>query len=222
MPSRAADAERRQRIQHRRVGMDQRGLHLRGHLKQPRPQLLHQPPFTNAGQSCRGCGRRRGAEEVPTVDGVFGTRRRRVLGARHVVGVPPQAPLLAQDRQGPERVAAVQRDRVIQHMQHAQAHAATFSAAVGMVGGTVSHWCTSMHHAQEGFKHQQRPQRCAVVALAPTGGERRPGASGSLGLNQPVDKRRSPKTRRRLHALLHAAGLGTNVPSGTAKPILGR
>ena len=77
------------------------------------------PPPPGRAASCPVSGRR--AVEVPAVHRlVFGRRRRGVLRAGQVEGLPAQLALLAQQGQRAEGVAAVQRDRVIQDVKDSQ------------------------------------------------------------------------------------------------------
>ena len=63
---------------------------------------------------------RTGTVKMPAIDRFFFNRAIDMLGAGELKGLPAQLALLAQDGQGTERVTAVQRDRVVQHVQHTQ------------------------------------------------------------------------------------------------------
>ena len=132
-----ADAQGRYRIEHWRMGVDDLRLHFDRHLKHPPFQLAHQSQFAQAGQARRESSRRR-ALKVPAVHSLFQGLAGDVLGAGEMHGFPAQLALLAQDGQCAEGVATVQRDRVVQHMQYAQAHALTASRRMAAPGSGVS------------------------------------------------------------------------------------
>ena len=64
------------------------------------------------------------------VQGICGA----LLGGGQVEGLPAQPALLAQDGKRPERIATMQRNRVIQDVKDAQGHAATGDCASLLVG----------------------------------------------------------------------------------------
>ncbi len=62
------------------------------------------------------------AVEVESCDVFLGLPRRVVFRCRQLKRLPPQSPLLAQQRQRAKCVAALQRQRMIQDVENAQAH----------------------------------------------------------------------------------------------------
>jgi len=112
-------AQRGQRVQHRRVGVDQVGAHGCRHRLDARGKLSHQRHLVEPRHTApAGCGRR--AMEVPAVHRLLQRRAAgSVLGAGQVEGLPPERALLAQQRQRAERVPAVQRDRVVEDVEDA-------------------------------------------------------------------------------------------------------
>jgi hypothetical protein len=73
-----------------------------------------------------GAGR---AMKVPAVDGLFGALRRLPAWGGQMMRLPAERLLLAQDGQRAERVAAVQRNRMVQHVQNSQGSCQTASEA---------------------------------------------------------------------------------------------
>ena len=124
-------------VEHGRMGMkDVRADHPRD-LEQPGLGLAHQRKLREHRElrpASRG-----GAVEVPAVDRLFRGRGRGVLGAGEVKRFPTELALLAQDRQRAKRVAAVQGNRVVEHMENAQRHQDTNdSVADSVLAGASS------------------------------------------------------------------------------------
>ena len=69
--------------------------------------------------------------------------------------LPAQRTLLAQNRDRPERVPALERERVVEDVQDAKAHPTASTACGRRLRGGVQ--------TQEGVEHQERPERRAVV-----------------------------------------------------------
>ena len=86
--------------------------------------------------------------------------RRVVLGRGELQRLPAERALLAQDRERAERVAAVQRQRVVEDVQDAQGSSDCLAPAARRAAARDD------VQTQEGVEHQQRPERRAVVARA--------------------------------------------------------
>jgi len=59
--------------------------------------------------------------ENPSVDGFFRQIRFGVARGRQMMRLPPEPPLFGQERQRAERIAALQRDRMIENVENAHA-----------------------------------------------------------------------------------------------------
>ena len=156
----ATRAQRRQRVQHRRMRVEDVGVEALA----PAPRCAARVARISAQIADARHARRRALAErramkAPTVDVLDLAARLAVARRRELQRLPAERPLLAQDGQRAEHVAAVQRKRVIEDVQ--DAHGGAYAAIrprrrVGLVHDL----------AQEGVEHQQRPQRRAVVAAS--------------------------------------------------------
>jgi len=108
-----------QRIEYRRVGMDDVRADFAGDFFEPGLESLHQGEFLENRQICERTFRQRCTIEAQAVDflercGVFA-----LLGRGQVEGLPAQPPLFAQQCGGTEGVATVQRDGVVEDVKRA-------------------------------------------------------------------------------------------------------
>ena len=103
------------------------GPNLARHLVETTLRRAHQRKLAQNRKLPQQPGLPQGPVEVEPVDVLLGHARRRVLRARKVESLPPDAPLFAQDRPRAERVAAVQWDRVIEDVEDPQAHPTALS-----------------------------------------------------------------------------------------------
>ena len=99
--------------------MDQVRTHSFGYLRETIAHRTHQRDLAKQWPSADPLGFPQRSIEVQPVDVFFGCTRRRVLRPGEVKSLPSEASLLSQDRTRAECVAAVQRDRVIQDVEHA-------------------------------------------------------------------------------------------------------
>ena len=83
-----------------------------------------------------GHGRRgRRAVEGPAVDRFLLGFARALLGRGEMQGLPTEAPLLVQEGQGAESIAAVQRNRVVEDVQYPQGTISGDHAAISSLRG---------------------------------------------------------------------------------------
>ena len=115
-PEPTADLNRRQRVEHRRVRMQDVRANLLDHLGDTRFVYLHFPQFAQTGQALGQRARR--AVEVPAVHVVFATRGHPLARRGEMKRLPAERALLAKYRDGPKGVAAMQRQRVIEDMEN--------------------------------------------------------------------------------------------------------
>src|SRR5450432_4180786 len=116
------DPQRRQRIEDRRVSMQDVGTYRARHFFETPRRCAHLRHFPDAGQAVKRAWFPRRSVEMKTVDVFFQCAGHGMLRTRHMERLPAQAPLLAQDRTRAERVAALERDRMVENMQDAKAH----------------------------------------------------------------------------------------------------
>src|SRR6202030_1732498 len=115
----ASHAQRWDRIQRRRVCVQQLRFDLLGNRLQTVRERVHHPQLRHRRQAGEPRAVERRAEEMPAVDRLFETLGALLLRAGEMGRVPSEPPLLSQYRQRAKRVAAVQWERVIEDMQDA-------------------------------------------------------------------------------------------------------
>ena len=125
----APHLEGRQRIEHRRMGVDDVGLDLAGDFFQAPAQCLHQGDFAAHRQVSQQPGAARRAVKMQAIDVFFSGLGRALLGRGDVKRLPAQRALLAQQRRRAKGVAAVQRNGVVENVQDAQGHDAVATGA---------------------------------------------------------------------------------------------
>ena len=127
----SADPDRRQHIEHGRVGVDDVGTESSGQLGDAACSCRHLAKVDGPRHGHARAGAHLRSIEPEPID-VFEVRHRRTVPrCRQLQCFPPQRPLLAQDGHGPERVAAVQRKRVIKDVQNAHGHQPRFRTIIG-------------------------------------------------------------------------------------------
>ena len=137
-----AHPDRRQRVQHRRMGMQDVRPHLLDHLGDPPAHGRHQPQFADSRQLRSSVGVERSAEEMPVVDRLLGDRRRTLLRRSEMEGLPAAPTLLAQQGERAKRVAAMQRQRMVEDVEDAQWHSTVFvlrTPALALGAAQVAH-----------------------------------------------------------------------------------
>jgi hypothetical protein len=118
-----ADPQRGDRVQGRRVRVQHVRPDLARHFQQSRGEAVDDGQLVEQRQAVEQPRGGRGAVEAEAVDLFMRLWRRPLLGAGQVERFPAERALLLQDRAGAEGVAAVQRNRMVEHVQHAQRRA---------------------------------------------------------------------------------------------------
>lgn len=121
-PQGLPDMNGRPGIQHGRMRMQEVRPQLPGQFSEPRLGRLHHRPLVDDRQPTEQTMRLWRAMEAQAVRFLFQPLGIDLLGAGEVMGLPPQAALATEDVGAAEGVTGMQRQRMVKHMQDAQAH----------------------------------------------------------------------------------------------------
>jgi hypothetical protein len=124
-----ADAQSRDRIQNGRMRMQDIRPDFAHHLEEALFNSTDQCQFAKDRQPVNAATNTGRPKEVPPFDILFHERAPDVFRCRQVKRFPTPLALLAQDRKRAERIAAMQRNRMIEDVQNPQAHETTSASS---------------------------------------------------------------------------------------------